>query len=390
MEERHKEKIKVLHIHTRGIIGGSGTNTLLSMLGLPKETYEPELAYGCKGSLIEEVKRNNLTTNKIPHLKNEINIFYDFFALVELILLMRKNDYSIVHTHNSKAGILGRVAANICRVPIIIHTQHSCVFKYGTLNCFQKNFFFLLEMLAAKFTDKIIYISQTLRQEFINNKIGSDDKSVSIYSGIEIEKFKVKIDAFKKRNQLGFKSNDFLVGIVSRLEEGKGNEFVIKSIPKIIEKISNIKFIFVGDGPLRDNLEMLAESLGVAEKTMFLGLRDDVSDLLQIFDIVCLASLYEGMGRVLLEAQAAGRPVVATKVGGIVDIVAENKTAILVAPRDVDALTSAIIRLINDENLRNKMSAAAEEFVDYRFSSKKMVEDIISVYEELLKTKIKR
>ena len=384
------EKMKVLHIHTRGVIGGSGTNTLSTMLGLSKDRYEPELACGSEGPLIKEAKKNNLIFNKIPHLKNEINIFYDLLALFELISLIMRREYSIIHTHNSKAGILGRIAANICRAPIIIHTQHSCVFKYGTLNYFQKKFYYFLEKISAKFTDKIIYISEPLRQEFLNAKIGSEQKSVTIYSGIEIEKFKIDVDILKKRSQLGLKSSDFIVGVVSRLEPGKGNEFIIKSIPKIIQKISNIKFIFVGGGPLKANLETLSESFGVREKIMFLGLRDDVPGLLQIFDIVCLASLYEGMSRVILEAQAAGKPVVATKVGGIVDIVAEDKTAILVAPRDVGALAFAIIKLIDDEHLRKSMSSAAEKFVDYRFSSKKMVQDIILVYEELLKTKVKR
>ncbi|MBL7196689.1 MAG: glycosyltransferase family 4 protein [Candidatus Omnitrophica bacterium] len=389
MEDEKLSKIKVLHIHTRGVIGGSGTNTLLTMLGLSKDRYEPELACGCGGPLVDEAKGYNLALNWIPHLKNEINIFYDLLALFELILLITKKDYRIVHTHNSKAGILGRIAANICRVSVIIHTQHSCVFKYGTLNYFQKKFYYFLEKISAKFTDKIIYISEPLRQEFLNAKIGSEQKSVTIYSGIEIEKFKIDVDILKKRSQLGLKSSDFIVGVVSRLEPGKGNEFIIKSIPKIIQKISNIKFVFVGGGPLKANLETLSKSLGVREKIMFLGLRDDVPELLQIFDIVCLASLYEGMGRVILEAQAAGRPVVVTKVGGIVDIVAENKTAILVAPRDVDALAFAIIKLIDNGNLRKNMSTAAEEFVDYRFSSKKMVQDIILVYRQLLKTKLK-
>jgi len=390
MENEKLSKIKVLHIHTRAVIGGSGTNTLLTMLGMPKDKYQSELACGSEGPLVEEAKENSLVLNWVPHLKNEINIFYDLLALFELVSLITKRGYQIVHTHNSKAGILGRIAARICRVPVVIHTQHSCVFKYGTLNYFQKKFYYFLEKISAKFTDKIIYISKPLRQEFLNAKIGSEKKSVTIYSGIEIEKFRIDIDILKKKSQLGLKNNDFIVGIVSRLEPGKGNEFIIKSIPEIIQKISNIKFIFVGNGPLKANLETLSKSLGVREKVMFLGLRDDVPELLQIFDIACLASLYEGMGRVILEAEAAGRPVVATKVGGIIDIVAEDKTAILVAPRDVGALAFAIIKLIDDEHLRKNMSSAAEEFVDYRFSSEKMVQDIILVYEELLKTKVRR
>jgi len=339
--------------------------------------------------LVEAAKRNNLTLDIIPHLQNKINIFYDLLALFELISLINKKEYKIVHTHNSKAGILGRIAANICRVPVIIHTQHSCVFKYGTLNYIQKKFYYFLEKISAKFTDKIIYISDSLKREFIEAKIGSERNSVVIYSGIVVERYKMKVGVLEKNELLGLRKDEFIVGVISRLEPGKGNEFVIRAIPKIIHKFPNIKFVFIGDGSQRDYLENLAEALGVKEKILFLGLRKDVADLLQMFDIVCLASLYEGMGRVLLEAQAAGRPVVATRIGGIIDIVKDNKTGFLVASKDVDALAEAIIKLAGDRRLRKQMSEEARRFVDYRFSSAKMVVDIFNVYEELVLKKIK-
>jgi glycosyltransferase involved in cell wall biosynthesis len=389
MKNKNLTKIKVLHIHTRGIIGGSGTNTLLTMLGMPKDKYESELACGSEGPLVDAAKNNNLKLEIIPHLRNEINIFYDILALFELIALINRKDYEIVHTHNSKAGILGRFAANICRVPIIIHSQHSCVFKYGTLNYFQKKFYYLLEKISAKFTDKIIYISESLKQEFIDANIGCEKNSVVIYSGIVLEKFRMKVGVLEKNEVLGLRKDEFIVGVVSRLEPGKGNEFIIKAIPRIIQDVPNIKFIFVGDGNLRNYLEELVDSLKVREKVLFLGLRDDVYDLLQMFDIVCLASLYEGMGRVLLESQAAGRPVVATKIGGIIDIVKDNKTGFLVPPKDVNALAEAIIKLAQDHHLRRQMSEEARRFVDYRFSSAKMVVDIYNVYEELVLKKIK-
>ncbi|MDD2654654.1 MAG: glycosyltransferase, partial [Candidatus Omnitrophica bacterium] len=160
--------------------------------------------------------------------------------------------------------------------------------------------------------------------------------------------------------------------------------YVIRAIPKITTQASGVKFVFVGEGELKGNLERLAESLGVKDKILFLGPRQDVPELLQVFDIVCLASLYEGMGRVLLEAQAAGKPIVATKIGGIIDVVNENKTGFLVAPRDIDALSGAIVKLAQDRNLRRQMSDEAIRFVDYRFSSAKMIVDILNVYEELI------
>ncbi|MDP2939633.1 MAG: glycosyltransferase family 4 protein [Candidatus Omnitrophota bacterium] len=378
-------QIKVLHIHTRGIVGGSGTNTLLSMAGLPQDKFIPILACGSEGPLVDEALKKDLAVVILPHLKNKINIFDDLLALFEIIGLIRQEKFTIVHTHNSKAGILGRFAARICGVPIVVHTLHSCVFNYPNLNWFQKRFFLFLEKLAAKITDKLITISEPLKDEFIKAKVASRDKFITIYSGVEIEKFKLHSNIAEKKQELGIPENKFVVGIVGRLDEGKGHEFVLKSVPLVLNEVKDVVFTFVGDGPLRKSLENLATELGIRENVIFTGIRNDVAEVLQVFDIFCLASLYEGMGRVILEAQVAGKPVVATRIGGIPDIVCENKTAFLVKTKDASSLAGALLKLIKDDSLRQAMSDAAEEFVSFKFSSEKMVADIIKVYEELLK-----
>lgn len=382
--------IKVLHIHTRGIIGGSGTNTLLSMEGLPKDRFEAVLACGCEGPLVEEAKKRNFRVIIIAHMKNEINVFNELCAVKELVGVMRKERFEIVHTHNSKAGILGRVAAKIAGAPIIIHTQHGCAFNYLRSNIIEKNLFILVERLTGKFTDKIIAISHSVKEALLVAGVVPEDRIVIAYSGIEIDKFRQNINREIKKAEFSIPKDYIIIGIVSRLADGKGHEVIINAIPKVLKVNRNIQFVFVGDGPLRTKLELLAKKEKVEDRVTFAGLRDDTPELLHIFDIFCLASEYEGMGRVILEAQAAGLPVVATKVGGIVDIVAENKTAILVAPRDPQALADALIKLIIDDGLRKNMASAAQKFVDYRFSSQKMVGDIISVYEELIRTKIDR
>ena len=242
-------KIKVLHIHTRPIVGGSGTNTLLSMLGLPKDKFYPVLACGGEGPLVDEAIKNSLEVAILPHLKNKINVFNDFLALFEIMQLIKKENFTIVHTHNSKAGILGRFAAKFCRVPIIIHTLHSCVFKYPNLNWFQKKSFLFIEKLAACFTHKLIAISEPLKEEFIRAKMAAEDKFITIYSGIEIDSFQKNVDVKKKKQELGIPLDCIIIGIVGRLDNGKGHEFVLKAIPYVVKENSKIKFIFVGDGP---------------------------------------------------------------------------------------------------------------------------------------------
>lgn len=378
------KKIKVLHIHTRAIIGGSGTNTLLSMAGLPKDRFEAVLACGSEGALPEEARKKGLRVIIIPHLKNEINPSNDFLALREIISLLKSEDFAIVHTHNSKAGILGRLAARWCRVPVIVHTMHSCVFRYPNLNFFQRSFFYIIEKWTAGFTDKIIAISPTLETIFIESGIAPPEKIATIYSGIGLESFRVATDLVQKKRSLGIAEGELVVGTVSRLAEGKGHKYIIQAIPLIVAQVPHVKFVFVGDGPARFELEDLADQLRVRDKIIFTGERNDVPELLQAFDIFCLVSLYEGMGRVILEAQAAGKPVVATKIGGIPDIVLENKTAFLIKPKDSTGLADNLIRLLKDEKLRTEMSQAARGFIDYHFSLQKMVEDIMRVYNELL------
>jgi glycosyltransferase involved in cell wall biosynthesis len=235
----------------------------------------------------------------------------------------------------------------------------------------------------------MITISEALKEEFINAGIAPQEKFATIYSGIELEKFRSHLNLSQKKQELGIPDNNFVVGIVGRLDEGKGHEFVMQAIPLILNEVNDVVFIFVGGGPLRKTLEDLATQLKVRGKVIFAGIRNDVPEILQVLDVFCLASLYEGMGRVILEAQVAGKPVVATKIGGIPDIVCENKTAFLVETKDSPALAEAIIRLIRDDNLRKAMSEAAKEFVGYKFSSEKMVSDIIKLYEELLAKKLK-
>lgn len=380
-------KFNVLHIHTRAVIGGSGTNTLLSMQGLDSTRFEPILACGKEGPLIDAVKIKGLRVITIRNMVNRINLLKDFLSLLELIYWMKREKIDIVHTHNSKAGILGRFSGWLCGIPIVVHTMHSCVFKYPNISRLERNCYLLIEKFTALFTDRVIFISEVLKKEFLQAKVVSPQKVTVIYSGIEIEKFKIPVETDKIKKELGINSEDLIVGTVGRLEEGKGQEFILQAAAKIVKDRPCVKFIFVGDGLLRNKLMTQAKSLGIQDNVIFTGLRQDIPRFLAILDIFIFASLYEGMGRVVLEAEAAGKPVVATRVGGIPDIVKEDETAILVPSGDANSLFEAIERLIKDKLLRQKMGEAARRFIDYRFSSQKMVKEIIELYEELIKEK---
>ncbi|MFH1772350.1 MAG: glycosyltransferase [Candidatus Omnitrophota bacterium] len=376
-------KIKVLHTHTLPVISGSGINTLLTMSGLNKARYNVEFACAPNGRLIDEAKAQEISFHPIRHFVQPVSVYHDIMALIELIFLMRRRRYDIVHSHNSKAGFITRLAAKLARIPIIIHTIHGFAF-HDFEQPSRRGIFIALERFAAPFADKLIVISKPLMEWGLRLKIGKPEQYVTIYSGIDLGRFNRIGDIADKKREFAIPSQAKVIGVVSKLWEGKGHKCVLLAIKQIVSRIPDIKFMFVGEGYLRKDLENLSLELGIRDHIVFTGFRNDIVELTAIFDIAVLASFFEGMGRVLLEAMALGKPVVASKVGGIVDIVEDRVTGILVPAGDVNALTGAIIELLENEQMRKKMGEAGRRTVDEKFNVRTMVCQIEDAYEEIL------
>jgi glycosyltransferase involved in cell wall biosynthesis len=372
-----------LHIHTLPVISGSGINTLLTMTGLDKGRFEVELACAPGGALVDESVKRGIKFRPVRHFVQRVSPFNDLFALAELILLMRGEKYDIVHSHNSKAGFIGRLAARITRVPAIVHTIHGFAF-HDIERPPRRALFRSLERFAAPMADKLIVISNPLREWGLGSGIGKPEQYVTIYSGIELGRFQADLDVEKIKRELGISPDDLVVGAVSKLWEGKGHRCLLRAARDVVDKIPGVKFLFVGEGYLRGELESLRDSLGLQDKVIFTGFRSDIPEITACFDIAVLASLFEGLGRVLLEAMAVGKPVIASRVGGIVDVVDDGLTGILVPPGDEKALVSALIRLLSDGDPRKRMGEAGKRKIDSRFSAKTMVNEIEKVYNELI------
>ncbi len=374
-----------MHVHTLPVISGSGINTFLTMKGLDRNKYEVDLACAPGGTLIDRVKEEGLGFFPINHFRQKISPLHDLLALFELTRLMRQKRYDIVHTHNSKAGFIGRLAAKIAGIPIIVHTIHGFAFhEYERPP--RRVLFILLERLAARLCDKLITISEPLKEWGLRLKIGRPEKYVTIYSGIEAEKFKINININEKKGELGISSEEKVIGVVAKLWEGKGHKTILEAAPQVIKEIPNVKFLFVGEGYLRNRLEKQVRKMGLSNKVIFTGFRTDIPEITATFDLALLVSLFEGMGRVLLEAMVLGKPVVATKVGGIVDVVRDGETGILVPPGDADALAKAIVTILKDEKLARRMGEAGKKRIDERFTARTMVKKISEVYEELIES----
>lgn len=384
-------RIKVLHIITRLDLGGTFEDTLACVLNLDKSKYEVTLSSGPSTALtrtvMHQLNEAGVRFVEIRHLRRQINIINDLVALFSLFRLIKKEKYIIVHTHTSKAGALGRLAARSARVPIIIHTPHGHIF-YGYYGFFLSWLIMLLERFLAYFTDRLITLTHLGKADHVKFGIAPANKIIPIYSGIELDRFgQFNIDIEKRKQQLHLPLDSNLISVIARLAPVKGHRYFLEAAARIIEVIPKTRFLLIGDGPQRKKLTEQVKRLGLTEEVAFFGGCEDVRPFLAISDIVVLPSLNEGMGRILLKAQACGRPVVATRVGGIPEVVRDHQTGLLVPAGDAVALAEAIISLLKDKEKRRAISVQAKRWVDSKFSVEAMVERTANLYQELIREK---
>lgn len=376
-------KIKVLHIHTLPVISGSGINTFLSMKYLNKSKYETALACAAGGKLETLIKENDFEFIPVKNLVNPINIIKDIKALIEIIKIIKTNNYDIIHTHNSKAGFIGRLAAKIAGTKKIVHTVHGFSFhnKEGFI---RRNLFLILEKIAVYFCTDMIFISQPLIDWGKQYNIYKKNRTTKIYSGIEIDRFDFNIINSKLRKEIGVSEKDFVIGEVAKLWEGKGHFTILKAAKILKKTIPNLKIVFIGEGYLENKLKNYVESNNMKDYVVFTGFRNDIEKIYKILDIALLISDFEGMGRVILEAYALKIPVIATNVGGIVELVKDNDCGFLIEPENYNYLVEKILKLYYSKELRMKFTENAYKLINEEFSAIKMAKDIEEVYEKEL------
>jgi glycosyltransferase involved in cell wall biosynthesis len=394
------KKYKIIHIITRLDKGGSAEDTIQTIIGIDKKkyevilvkgpTYESKMSKEEHASVIADLKELQLKGVKIvnnPFLLRRINPVYDLLALFYLYVFLIKEKPAIVHTQTSKAGLLGRLAAKLVGIPIIIHKPHGHVF-FGYFGPFKTKIFIILERLASRITDKIVALTNGEKEDYFLYKIADEDKLVVMPSGVELNKLK-ELTLKEKQNfkrELGIPETSLVVGTVGRLVPVKGFEFLIEAAKYIISKHPDTLFIFTGDGHLKQNLEKKAFDLGINENIIFLGWSDDVPKIISIYNVFALPSLNEGMGRVLVEAMALGKPIVASKIGGIPDLVIHEKNGFLVPPKNPKELAKYIQILLEDEEKRERMGRAGKE-IALNFSAEAIIAKTSELYNELLTKK---
>ena len=350
--------------------------------------FESVLACAPGGALIELVQRYGMEVKTFPSLVQPLHPMRDLKAILDLTGHLKRKPYHVVHTHNSKAGFIGRLSAKLARVPVIVHTVHGFAFHQQEPP-WRRFLFRNLERLASHWCDKMIFISQPLVDWALEEKIGSAGKMARIYSGIEMDRFHPVSEEEKKnlKRKWGLHEQDAVIGIVSKLWEGKGHALLIRAFKEIRREKPQARLVIVGEGSLMESLKDLVTHLELSGAVIFTGFLEDVPQILATFDVAVLPSYFEGMGRVLLEAMAMEKPVVGTAVGGIPDLIEQGLNGYLVSPGSEKELAASVLKILNDKALALKMGQAGRMKMTDRFSAESMVQSIEKVYSELLRKK---
>ncbi|MBW1716366.1 MAG: glycosyltransferase family 4 protein [Deltaproteobacteria bacterium] len=392
-------RIKVVHIITRMDRGGSAQNTLLTCQELSQK-YGMVLAHGLSRESkmtdqerqsverqITEAQERGLKDIPVASLVRRIDPVRDFFAFFSILRVLIREKPAIVHTHTYKAGILGCWAAKMAGVPVIVHTPHGHVF-FGHFSPLVTRFFMIIERLTASIIDCMIALTEGERNDYISFSIVNPNKMVTIHSGVDVTPFvKARVNIEEKKKCLGLNTKGLVVGTIGWLLPIKGPLCLLKAMGIVWQTRPQIQLVYVGKGDLEQDLRKEAYRIGVFDKVRFLGWRDDIPEIMQILDIFVLPSLNEGMGRVLVEAMAAGKPIVGSNVGGIPDLVKDGQNGFLVESCDSNSLSFAIKKLLDNKKMREEMGEKGRAMAgDY--SVEKMIEEIDGLYASLFHEKI--
>ena len=381
--------VRVLHVITRLTVGGSSENTVQSCVALMRGGYDCALAVSFRESesaVIDGARRRGCRVVDVPSLGREVAPLRDLAALREMVALIRRERPAIVHTHTSKAGFIGRVAARLARVPAVIHQPHGHIF-YGYYGRRRTDFFTALERLAARWTDRIVTLTERGTEEHLALRIGTRRQYVAVPSGVPTDALRAGAPTrAAARARLGLDADAFVVAGLGRLVPIKGFDLLVRALPAILAEIPSTRVVLGGDGPDRDALAATAQSLGVTDRLRLFGETADVASCLVAADAVAMPSRNEGMGRVLVESMALGLPVVATAVGGIPAVVTDGESGLLVEPENVPALAAALVRLGHDGGLRRKIGEAAVARA-VEFSTPVADRKMLAVYDALVREK---
>lgn len=369
----------------RPVAGGMKRHVHSLVRGLMKAGYRVSVA-SAGGAFAAELQAAGLAVTEIP-LRGTPHPIDDFICIKRISQLLKKQKIDILHAHGYRAGWVGRVAAKLARTPVVIYTVHSSVL-HNPWPRWWARLFLRFDGYFGCLTDRIIAVSNDLRQELVAYGRVPAHLVKTIYNGVEYRDNLNTLARHRIRAALGVSEGALLVGTVARLAPQKGVSVFLRATALIKEEHDDARFVVVGDGPLRRTLEEEAKSLALP--VTFTGFRNDVPEILKALDVFVLPSLTEGLPYVVLEAMACGLPVVATRAGGVPEVIQDGKTGILVAPGSEKELARGLAMLLRDGSLRRQLGTAARSHVLENFSEEKMLRETLSLYTQLIEAKVNK
>ncbi len=376
-------KIRICHIITLLELGGAQQNTLYTASHLDRRRFEVSLVAGPGGLLDAEAEAIPLLqTHWIPELVREVNPARDFVALMKLTRLLRRLEPDLVHTHSSKAGILGRWAAHLAGVGVVVHTIHGFGF-HSRMPFLKRKWFRTLEAWTAPLTTRFLAVSRANLEYAAKSGLFPPGRASLMRSGVELSTFRNGAKAGSLRSDVGIPPHAPVVGMVACLKPQKAPLDFVKVAEQVSRRVAEAHFILVGDGELRGAVEEEVARRALADRFHLLGWRRDIPSLFKNLDLLALTSLWEGLPRVVPEAMAASLPVVATRVDGTPEAVVEGETGFLVEPGDVPDMAEKIAWLLQHPEEARSMGRKGRERVE-EFDIDLMVLRQEGLYEELL------
>jgi len=390
--ETNGRPIRVLRVIARLNVGGPALHVTYLARGLAERGYETTLVAGEVGrgeaSMAFVADRAGVEVVRLPGLSRELSPVHDAVAAWRLARIIRRVRPDVVHTHTAKAGAVGRAAALLAgpRRPVVVHTFHGHVLRgyfgrAGTLA------FRAIETILARATDRLIAVSPEVRDELVGLGVAPASKFSVVRLGIELEpRVAFDGDPAEVRRRHGIGADRFVVGWFGRMTAVKRTDDLLTTLAVLRERGVDALLLLVGDGDDRERLEQQAHDLGLARSCLFLGYQQDVAPWYAVCDAVILTSASEGTPVTIIEALAAGRAVVSTRVGGVPDVVDDGETGFLVGPGDTHALAERLELLARDPERRAAMGASGRERVLRRYAVERLVDDVDGLYRELLAT----
>jgi glycosyltransferase involved in cell wall biosynthesis len=378
--------MRIAHIITRLIVGGAQENTILSCEGQHDRGHEVTLItgppIGPEGSLLERAQKYGYRVEVIDAMRRAIHPFWDYRSYKQLIDLLQRIRPDVVHTHSSKAGIIGRWAAHKAHVPLIVHTIHGLAFTASTVGPMNSMFEFA-ERKTAPITHRIVCVADAMREQSLAKHIGRPEQYVTVYSGMETGPFlNPPVSRSEVRRQYGIADDEIILGTIARLFHLKGHDDIIDLMADLCARFPKLRFLWVGGGLLKYKLQFRIGMMALLSRVIFTDLVPParIPELANAMDVLVHPSHREGLARALPQGSLAGCPVIAYDIDGNREGVIDQQTGFVIPAFDKKKLAHAMMKLIADEPLRKQMGQAGRAFALARFDKNVMVDGLEQVY----------